>query len=306
MGLIDKIERFKKQRFKKQIIKSIIKHYCSVINLQTIGRLRGAGRGFRNPTPANYCFPPNFINVNIACNQKNWQYLMRGYDDENLIKEFIQKVCSYTMCSYDALISLASQVRYIEENNIPGAFVETGVCRGGSAALMAIASKHWGKSERYLHLFDSFEGLPRPIREYDYTDMVQNDWGIPPDDCDGRLVATGALVASQIDTEQAMFTIAAYPRALVTFYKGWFQDTVPSAINSVGQIALLRMDGDLYESTLVCLRNLYPLVIEGGFIIIDDWCLKGCRIACEQYFKEVGIKPFIHFVDGCTRYIVKE
>jgi len=90
------------------------------------------------------------------------------------------------------------------------------------------------------------------------------------------------------------------------FHVEWFQDTVPEAAPKIGSIALLRLEGDLYDSTLICLRNLYPLVIKGGFVIIDDWGMVGCRRACQDYFKELGINPFVHYVDATVRYIVKE
>jgi O-methyltransferase len=87
---------------------------------------------------------------------------------------------------------------------------------------------------------------------------------------------------------------------------GWFQETLPKARNLIGEISLLRLDGDLYESTLVCLRNLYPSVVRGGFVIIDDYGLKGCRMACEFYFEEIGINPYLHHIDAVGRYFVKD
>jgi hypothetical protein len=156
-----------------------------------------------------------------------------------------------------------------------------------------------------IHLFDSFEGIPSPEKN-DFEEWMPQYWKITLEACDGRLVPTGALVASQADAEYALFSIADYPKELVTFQKGWFQNTIPLNAPSIGQIAMLRLDGDLYESTLVSLRHLYPLVTPGGFIIIDDYCLKGCREACEIYFEEIGVQPFIHYADKCTRYIVKE
>jgi hypothetical protein len=256
--------------------------------------------------PAEHSFNSTMIHTNCPFNQKYWQYLSRGYDHEELMKEAIQKVRPFTMCTYDALINICAVVRYLEEGCVPGAFVETGVCSGGSSAVMALASLRWGHGARRLHLFDSFEGLPNPLLDKDYCDWMAKDWAIPAEQCDGKLVSSGALIASKDDAEKVLFDIAQYPRDLVTFHVGWFQNTVPAAAPTMGPIALLRLDGDLYESTLVCLRNLYPRVIKGGFIIIDDWSLKGCRTACEEYFNEIGIRPFIHHVDGTVRYFVKE
>jgi hypothetical protein len=256
--------------------------------------------------PKDHCFNSYMIHTNSIFNQKNWKFLIRGYDDEYYMKDAIQTVRGFTMCSYDALINLFAIIRYLEEEKMPGAFVETGVCRGGSSAIMAMSSLRWGGGHRHLHLFDSFEGLPRPLKEKDYFEGMTEQWGFLPEECDGKLVSSGKMSASKDDAEKVLFNIAKYPKDLATFHVGWFQNTVPSATADIGPIALLRIDGDLYDSTLVCLRNLYPVVNKGGFIIIDDWGYKGCRTACEEYFKEVGIRPFIHYVDGNVRYFVKD
>ena len=67
-------------------------------------------------------------------------------------------------------------------------------------------------------------------------------------------------------------------------YKGWFEDTVPAFADYCEDISILRLDGDLYNSTYVCLKYLYPKVIKGGLVIIDDWALPGCRSAVDDYF----------------------
>jgi len=256
--------------------------------------------------PLDYCFSSTFIHTNDLNVQKNWNLLHRGYEDEEKIKESIQLIRDHTMVTYDGLASLYNVVRYLEENKIQGSFIETGVCKGGSAAIMAIAAKKFGDSKRMIHLFDSFQGLPRPSLEKDYQDWMENDWGIKKEDFDGTLTATGALIATLEDAQTAVHALAKYPRDYVRYHVGWFQDTVPQAVDEIGPIALLRLDGDLYDSTMVCLQNLYPRVIDGGFIIIDDYgALKGCRDACIDFFYKQGIRPFLHYVDGTVRYFIK-
>jgi len=125
--------------------------------------------------PADYCFPSDLIQTNGMINQINWKYLRRGYDDEESIKVEIQKIRLNTMVTYDGLLSLSAIARYLEERKIKGSFVETGVCRGGSAAIMAIASKKYGNSKRMIHLFDSFQGLPRPSLEKDYQRWMEKE-----------------------------------------------------------------------------------------------------------------------------------
>ena len=261
-------------------------------------------------SPKDCCFSSSMIHTNHEHVKSNWEFLNRGYDEEESMKEAICLIRPHTMVTYDGLVNCYHIVKYLEEAGIAGAIIETGVWEGGSAAMMAIASKRFRKrnfSYRQFHLFDSFLGLPQPIFEHDYFECMEQDWGIKAEDCQGDLKYTGALTAAKSAAEKAMYLLAEYPQTLVTFHVGWFQDTIPVAVDSIGEIALLRLDGDLYESTLVALRQLYPLVKKGGFIIIDDWgALKGCRKACEEYFNEIGINPFIHYVDATVRYIVKD
>ena len=267
-------------------------------------------RGYIHPNsvpklPEYCCFSSSLVSVNDPFVQQNWRYLECGYDEESYIKDSIQIIRNHTMVMYRGLASLAYQIKYLKDNNISGSIVETGTWKGGSAALMSIFCQHYFKEYPAFHLFDSWCGIPQPQKEKDYMDFMDKDWRITEEECNGCLVPTGALESNQQDTEEAMFKLANYPKNKVHFYKGWFQDTVPQAAQTIGSIALLRLDGDLYESTMVCLKHLYPLVSPGGIIVIDDWCLKGCRLACEEFFEEIGIKPFVHHVDGCTHYIIK-
>lgn len=254
-------------------------------------------------TPPENCFPTYFIHTNDKWTRANWDYLKRGYADEAYIKESIVKIRDYTMVTHDGLLATYDICSYLVRANIEGAFVETGVHRGGSASMMALAALRKGKA-RELHLFDSFEGIPHPI-EAEYEEWVESAWGVREDEADGSLVGSGKLAAEQHHAEKVLFDIARYPRELTTFHIGWFQDTVPIAKDSIGSIALLRLDGDLYESTLVCLRHFYPLVVRGGFVIVDDYAIKGCRMACDKYFEELGIQPYMHHIDHLARYFVK-
>jgi hypothetical protein len=86
------------------------------------------------------------------------------------------------------------------------------------------------------------------------------------------------------------------PADLFVFHEGWFQDTIPKVV--MGPIALLRLDGDLYESTKVCLEGLYPKVSKGGWVIVDDYALTGCRKAVHEYLDRIGLSPKIIPVEG--------
>ena len=249
-------------------------------------------------------FSSGLIHTNSLETQRNWQSLYRGYEDELLIKETIQDIRHFTMVTYDGLMTTYNISKFVLENNISGVFVETGTWMGGSAAMICAAIKNLNES-RKIHLFDSFEGLPNP-QQVDYEPWMEKDWALNLSQFDGVIEKCGALIARQSDVENVLFNIIKIPPNIIKFHVGWFQDTVPEASKTIGEIAVLRLDGDLYESTLICLRHLYPLVVKGGFIIIDDYGLKGCRQACEDFFREINIKPYLHFIDAVGRYFVKE
>ena len=250
--------------------------------------------------PPQNCFPPDLVHTNDPWTRANWAHLYRGVEGEAEIRRAIEKVRPYTMVTHDGLLTTYRIASYAAGMN--GCFVETGVHHGGSAAIMAMAATQAGVTP-HLHLFDSFQGLPH-VRREDYDAWMSSAWGIKEDEVDGALVSSGALMADKALAEKAVFEAAGYPRDKVTFHVGWFQETVPGA--DTGPIAVLRLDGDLYESTWVCLRHFYPKVIKGGFVIIDDFGLKGCRTACQEYFREIGINPFLNYIDTLGRYFVKD
>lgn len=166
---------------------------------------------------------------------------------------------------------------------LPGAFVELGVARGGCAALMAAIlfdEKLGAQSDRRLWLFDSYEGLPEPTREdYCGTDGISDVTGdhvhsLHQGDCLGTLDQVKSL----------LFETFKLPVERIVFVKGWFQDTVPQEKSKIGAIAILRMDGDWYESTKTCLEGLYDQVIVGGAIVIDDYLsCYGCKRAVDEF-----------------------
>jgi O-methyltransferase len=110
--------------------------------------------------------------------------------------------------------------------------------------------------------------------------------------------------STQSDAETLLNKIG-YPANNVKFHVGWFQNTVPESAKSIGKIAILRIDGDLYESYRVALDHLWDHVVPGGFVIFDDWVYKGCRDAVSEFFRERSIKSYISYSDATVRYIQK-
>lgn len=174
--------------------------------------------------------------------------------------------------------------------------------------MMAAMNLHYGASRRDIHAFDSFQGLPEPIPGKDYVDETQSWFGMPlsTSNFQGRLVATGALATGQEGVKSVVLDIVGYDPNRLFIHPGWFQDTVPQAACEIGPISVLRLDGDLYDSTKVCLEQLYPLVVPGGFIYVDDWNGTGCRVACEEFFQKQGLHPYLHVVDISAMFWIKE
>jgi len=196
--------------------------------------------------------------------------------------EWLDNVCLGAL-SHPATVKASYDIaRLVIDNNIPGDFVECGVFGGAQCAAMARAIVDTASQDRRVHLFDCFEGIPAP-GEHD-TDIeagmheaFQNQTACSLEDCQRHLRDWGI------------------PDDLLVWHPGLFQDTVPAhgpfgrhIHADVGAIAILRLDGDLYESTRVCLENLYPLLSPGGWCIIDDMGLVGARKAVDEYMTNLS------------------
>ncbi len=226
-----------------------------------------------------------------------------GYDDEENIRSAVTLVHNYSTASYERLATLWQQVRYLDKYRIPGALVECGVWKGGAAGLMALAHMHSTTEPfRIFHLFDSFEGLPEPIGEF--------DGGVAPEvaagSCNGKLVAIGQLAAAQSDSEQLLSEKICYPRDLVRYHVGWFQETIPRDTSSIGEIALLRLAGDWYESTRLPLQYLYSKVASKGVVAVADYgAFDGSRRAVDEFIATQPTPIMLHHIDWAGRYWIK-
>ncbi|HRY29926.1 MAG TPA: TylF/MycF/NovP-related O-methyltransferase [Elusimicrobiota bacterium] len=206
----------------------------------------------------------------------------------------------YTMVSNESLRNVYELAWDVERRGLAGAFVECGVWKGGCSAVMAYVRQKAG-SRRPQWLFDSFEGLPEPIpadgaKAEEYSGNRTS----------GRMLPVGQLVASIDDVREVFFKRLKLDEAGVRIRKGWFQDTLPAAREEVGNIALLRLDGDWYESTRVCLENLYDRVVSGGYVVIDDYGhWEGCQKAVDEFFKARDIRVDLKTVDYSARYFKK-
>ena len=228
------------------------------------------------------------------------------------IEEDIALVRANTMLTHPRLISLHQQVRACERQKIKGAFVECGTWKGGAVGLMALANLRYGGTRRMLHLFDSFEGIPEPDASVDGALAVEQVLSVQGG-IEGRLVAVQGLyekyagsVGTLQDNQQLLEKTIGYPVEFIRYHRGWFQDTVPTVCDTIGPIAILRLDGDWHASTKVCLDHLYPNVVSGGFVIVDDYgTYDGCRKAVDDYRQAHHIHNTLEKIDNSAYFWIK-
>lgn len=189
-----------------------------------------------------------------------------------------------TMIGMKRLDNLEHCITTALADGVPGDLIETGVWRGGATIFMRAVLEVYGVRDRTVWVADSFAGLPAP------------DPARYPADARLDLSAIGRL-AIGVETVRANFARYGLLDDQVQFLPGWFKDTLPSA--PIERLAVMRLDGDLYESTIDALESLYPKLSVGGFVIVDDYLvIEACRRAVHDYRKRHGIDDEIVPVDG--------
>lgn len=196
-----------------------------------------------------------------------------------------------TMIGRKRLDNIQLCVEKALRDQIPGDLIETGVWRGGACIFMRAILAAYGDRNRRVFVADSFGGLPKPSEEK------------YPHDQGDSLHIEEYLAVSQ---EQVASNFRKYGLLdnRVVFLKGWFKDTLPTA--AIDKLGVMRLDGDMYESTADALKALYPKLSQGGFCIIDDYALPGCRQAVDDYRRHHGIECPLLEVDWTGRYWRKE
>jgi O-methyltransferase len=209
----------------------------------------------------------------------------RAFDQQKRDKGLDWPANALTMIGMQRLTSLQHCVETVLADEVPGDLVECGVWRGGASILMRAVLQAYGDQTRCVWLADSFEGVPPPdVANY------KADKGIRLDRFAGVLAVSEADVRSNFERYGLLDD-------QVRFMPGWFKDTLQDA--PIERIALLRLDGDLYESTIQALDALYPRLSPGGFCIIDDYgVIKACEQAVTDYRTTHGITAEIVDIDG--------
>ena len=198
----------------------------------------------------------------------------------------------HTMIGRKRLDNIQECVGRILEEGVPGDLIECGVWRGGSAVFMRGLLEVWGVRDRKVWVADSFQGLPVPTAA--------------PDVAQGEDYSAEICPALAVDLDTVIGTFGAYDLLddQVKFLKGWFKDTLPAA--PIERLALLRLDGDLYESTRDGLLALYDKLSPGGYVIVDDFCLEPCQKAVHEFRAARAIEAPLVTIDWTGVYWRKE
>jgi len=200
-------------------------------------------------------------------------------------RAILDRARPYTMTSEQRLLALIDAVRYVVARDLPGAFAECGVWRGGSVLAMIATLQELGVSDRDIHLYDTFEGMTAPT-EHDTSPLdppALQTWQEAQDE--GKRAWNDLFDPDTFNEESVRATLLAtgYPEERLHLHRGPVEETLPR--QSPGPLALLRLDTDWYASTRHELEHLYPLLAEGGILIVDDYGhWQGARRAVDEYF----------------------
>ncbi len=185
----------------------------------------------------------------------------------------------YTMLGCRRGRTLYRLAREVDRQDVPGALVDCGVWNGGSTALLSA-----GAPSRQAYAFDSFQGLPPSNAQLDGAESV--DWD-------------GECVGVEDNVREALRRFGAPAR--LTIVKGWFQDTFPREVDSVGTIAVLHADGDWYDSVRLTLETFYDQVAAGGFVVIDDYGVwSGARQAVDEFRSDRAVAEPLVLVEAAA------
>ena len=213
-----------------------------------------------------------------------WE-LVRACDHEALAQGRAWPLVGETMVGTARLDNLQSCIEDVVGQGVPGDFIETGVWRGGASIFARGVLKALGVDDRRVWVADSFAGLPRPDGRYG-ADA-------------GDITHSVSELAVPLEVVKSNFRRYGLLDEQVRFLPGWFRDTLPTLLDQ--SWAVLRLDGDMYGSTMDALENLYPRLSMGGYVIIDDGALPACRAAIEDFRARHEIQDPIEQIDwtGC-------
>jgi O-methyltransferase len=222
------------------------------------------------------------------------------HDMEPEFVALYEKARIYTLTSVECMYTLYRTVKYLVDSGVPGALVECGVWRGGSAMMIALTLDAIGERGRDIYLYDTFAGMTRPesvdVRSQDGMEQVSRWQAFERSDHNEWAYASLAEVRANMAT-------TGYPEEKLHFIEGDVEETIP--VTAPEEIALLRLDTDWYRSTRHELTHLSPRLARRGALIIDDYgAYEGSRKATDEYF--AGTPIFLGRIDEAARIGFKQ
>jgi len=216
--------------------------------------------------------------------------------------QIIREVKQFTMTSPERIYGLITAVRYVIGNSISGDIVECGVWKGGSMMAVARTLLSLNSKDRHLYLFDTFAGMTAPTRKdgsrfgkkspHEEFSAMQNTDG------------TNQWCFSSLEETRRNMTSVGYPEERIHFVKGPVEETIPA--NGPKEIALLRLDTDFYESSKHEMVHLFPRLVSGGVLLLDDYGhWEGQRLAVDEYLAEHKVRLLLNRLDYTGRIGVK-
>jgi hypothetical protein len=232
-----------------------------------------------------------------------WSHSHLPREDEEF-RAIWEQCQPYTMTSFARGLALFRAIRHIVQNRIQGDIVECGVWRGGSIMIAMATLRLLGAMDRRVWLFDTFEGMTEPSA-VDVDNRGQAAFVLletmPKD-------PGGIICYASLDEVKQNVALVGYPEDLVTYVVGDIRQTIHEI--AMNPVALLRLDTDWYDSTKLEMEKLYPHLVPGGVLIVDDyghWA--GSRQAVDEYFGAIQTSgsraPMLTIVDYTGRMAVK-
>lgn len=229
----------------------------------------------------------------------------RSLDEEE--RALVERVQPYTMTPPERIIAARDAVEYVVVRDVPGALVECGVWRGGSVLTMILTLQRLGIDDRDVYLFDTFSGMTEPTEAdgSSFAEHALQTWK--------KAAGAGRQAwdfwfkpeVYSLDQVRELLYSTGYPRERLHFVVGPVEETLPA--QRPGPTALLRLDTDWYESTKHELIHLYPLLSEGGVLIVDDYGhWEGSRRAVDEFFGSAAAPIFLSRIDYAARIGIKK
>ena len=228
------------------------------------------------------------------------QYLSLGqrfpHDFTEAEIELILRAKPFTMTSPERVVTLIHAIEYIASREIAGDIVECGVWRGGSMMIAAWTLLRLNRGDIPLRLFDTFAGMSQPSAVD--GEAANQTWR------DGWAKNHNNACFATLEEVRANLYSTGYEPDRISFVQGDVLETIPQFAPE--RIALLRLDTDWYESTKHELWHLYPRIVPGGVLLIDDYGhWQGCRKAVDEYFNTQKIQVLLNRIDVTGRIAVK-